>query len=115
MTTGPHSESDRPADAEPDSAKRTPAHACAEVSAALAALARSAVLKDASRVLIAYSGGLDSTVLLHAAVQALGAPRCCAVYIHHGLSARADAWQTHCEQVAHALGCTLVTRRVQLA
>jgi len=119
MTAGPNSFPDRLDGAEPASSAspdRARASACAAVVAALDALMRSSVLKDATtRVLVAFSGGLDSTVLLHAAVHALGAQRCCAVHIHHGLSAQADAWQVHCEQQAGALGCGFVSRRVRLA
>jgi asparagine synthetase B (glutamine-hydrolysing) len=78
MTAGPNSFPDRLDDAEAASAAsdRARASACAAVVAALDALMRSSVLKDATtRVLVAFSGGLDSTVLLHAAVQALGAQR----------------------------------------
>jgi len=44
------------------------------------------------RCLVAFSGGLDSTVLLHAAVCALGAQALVAVHVHHGLQAAADPW-----------------------
>jgi tRNA(Ile)-lysidine synthase len=91
------------------------ARACAEVGAALKALLASGAVPSSGPILLALSGGLDSTVLLHAAVRTLGAARCCAVHIHHGLSPSADAWQAHCAQLAGVLGCAYVTRRVQLA
>lgn len=50
-------------------------------------------------VAVAYSGGRDSTALLHATLvagKALGA-RVLALHVHHGLSANADAWMAHCE------------------
>lgn len=56
-------------------------------------------------VLVGFSGGRDSSVLLHAAVAALGAPHVIAVHINHQLQKSADHWQTHTEQVAVALGC----------
>jgi tRNA(Ile)-lysidine synthase len=46
------------------------------------------------RVAVAFSGGLDSTALLHATVQAaarLGV-QVVALHVHHGLSKHADAW-----------------------
>lgn len=52
------------------------------------------------RVAVAYSGGRDSTALLHAsAVQAreLGL-EVLALHIHHGLSVHADAWLRHCQR-----------------
>ena len=53
-----------------------------------------------ARIAIAYSGGLDSTVLLDAAVRVAGASRCVALHVHHGLSANADAWVAHAEASA---------------
>lgn len=46
---------------------------------------------------MAYSGGRDSTALLHAtiaAAESLGL-RVLALHVHHGLSAHADAWLAH--------------------
>lgn len=51
-------------------------------------------------VAVAYSGGRDSTALLHATVAA-AAPlgiRVVALHVHHGLSAHADAWLAHCRR-----------------
>ena len=53
---------------------------------------------------ISFSGGLDSSVLLDAAVRVAGAERCIALHIHHGLSPNAGRWLAHCESTAHALG-----------
>lgn len=57
-------------------------------------------LSNFTRYVIAYSGGLDSTVLLHALAsnrQGLNAALQ-AVHIHHGLQSEADTWCEHCEQ-----------------
>lgn len=50
-------------------------------------------------VAVAYSGGRDSTALLHAtATEAVGqGVQVLALHVHHGLSAHADAWLSHCE------------------
>jgi len=51
----------------------------------------------ARRVAVAYSGGRDSTALLHATAaqaRALGL-HVCALHVHHGLSPQADAWLAH--------------------
>jgi tRNA(Ile)-lysidine synthase len=57
---------------------------------------------------VAYSGGLDSSVLLHALVTALAErgeiKRLSALHVHHGLQANADHWREHCARVASALG-----------
>jgi tRNA(Ile)-lysidine synthase len=66
---------------------------------------------------IAFSGGLDSTVLLHllahlAKTQTL--PTLNAIHVHHGLQAAADAWPEHCRSVCAALGVPLQVVRVQV-
>ncbi|MGL9760229.1 MAG: tRNA lysidine(34) synthetase TilS [Symbiopectobacterium sp.] len=58
-----------------------------------------AQLSGCKRALVAYSGGLDSSVLLHMLYQ-LMPPRSDivvrAVHVHHGLSAHAERWAQHC-------------------
>ncbi|MFX1803312.1 tRNA lysidine(34) synthetase TilS [Paraburkholderia sp. A1BS-2L] len=68
-----------------------------------------------ARIAIAFSGGLDSSVLLDAAVRTAGAARLVALHVHHGLSPNADQWLAHCEATARACGVTFDARRVTLA
>ncbi len=68
---------------------------------------------DHRRLAVAYSGGLDSTVLLHAAVRA--APPVTAVHVNHGLHPDADHWQAHCEATCRTHGIELLSRRVEVA
>lgn len=52
--------------------------------------------------LLAFSGGLDSTVLLHQLVlwrEQHPDVSVRAIHIHHGLSPYADSWVTHCQQL----------------
>ncbi|TAM13046.1 MAG: tRNA lysidine(34) synthetase TilS [Nevskiaceae bacterium] len=63
---------------------------------------------------VCFSGGLDSTVLLHALVETGVAPLT-AVHIHHGLQAVADNWVTHCTSVCVGLGIPLETCCVRVA
>lgn len=71
-----------------------------------------------SRVYIAYSGGLDSSVLLHKISQALVASssslRCTAIHINHQISVNADTWQRHCERQARALGVDFCAHKVNV-
>ncbi|MFO0234999.1 MAG: tRNA lysidine(34) synthetase TilS [Burkholderiales bacterium] len=53
---------------------------------------------------VAFSGGLDSTVLLHAVARAAGPARVLALHVHPGLQPAADAWIAHCAAVASRLG-----------
>lgn len=64
---------------------------------------------------VGFSGGLDSTVLLHAiaSVPAL-VSKLEAVHVHHGLSANADAWQAHCQQFCKTLSVPLLVHEVQI-
>lgn len=66
-----------------------------------------------TRILIGYSGGIDSHVLLHACagIEKLK-PKITAVYIHHGLQHEADDWAIHCEKTAKDLDVEFLTFRV---
>ncbi len=58
-----------------------------------------------AKIVIAYSGGVDSHVLLHlCAVHPEYKEKITAVYIHHGLLKEADYWQEHCQNTACELG-----------
>ncbi|MFM0500427.1 tRNA lysidine(34) synthetase TilS [Paraburkholderia caffeinilytica] len=67
-----------------------------------------------ARIAIAFSGGVDSSVLLDAAMRVAGASRCVALHVHHGLSAHADAWLTHCEAFARERGVEFAAQRVEV-
>jgi tRNA(Ile)-lysidine synthase len=74
------------------------------------------------RIAVAYSGGRDSTAMLHATARMareLGHVQVIALHVHHGLSAHADAWLAHamaqCEQWAAAgLPVSLISRHLHL-
>lgn len=73
-------------------------------------------IQPASRLCVGFSGGLDSTVLLHLLAEArqqLGFSLS-AVHVHHGLSSQADAWVRHCTRVCLALDVPLAVRRVEV-
>lgn len=62
---------------------------------------------------VGYSGGLDSTVLLHLlATSRDGGLR--AIHVHHGLHADADAWTRHCEATCATLDVPLTVVRVSV-
>jgi tRNA(Ile)-lysidine synthase len=73
-------------------------------------------LPAGGRLVVGYSGGLDSTVLLHALAGLRGRLPIFlrAVHVHHGLSPREDAWADHCQSVCDALNIPLTVSRVQV-
>ncbi len=73
------------------------------------------LLTGNGRVMIGYSGGLDSTVLLHwlAELPALRG-RLQAVHVHHGLSSNADCWAEHCAAVCAHLNIPLCAEHVSV-
>lgn len=66
-----------------------------------------------ARLILAYSGGLDSTVLLHLLARSAES-RVQAVHVHHGLQPAAEHWATHCAAVCAALGVPMHLCRVQV-
>ena len=71
-------------------------------------------LRSGARVWVAFSGGLDSTALLHRLVLAQ-VPGLRAVHVHHGLQGAADAWALRARRVCKQHGVPLSVRRVQIA
>ena len=75
-------------------------------------------LTGVDRWYVGFSGGLDSTVLLHLisrwASENAAAPTLTAVHVNHSLQAEADQWQRHCENVCAQLGVEIVCQRVQV-
>jgi tRNA(Ile)-lysidine synthase len=66
---------------------------------------------------VAYSGGLDSSVLLHALQACAGSlhAEIGAVHVNHGLQAHAAEWEVHCRQRCAALGLRYVSLSVDAA
>ena len=74
--------------------------------------------KSNNELIIAYSGGVDSQVLLHALVQlkqqhAINNP-ITACHVNHGLSDNAQSWQDFAEQQCSNYGVNLVVKRVDI-
>ncbi|MGX5220326.1 tRNA lysidine(34) synthetase TilS [Pseudomonas segetis] len=66
---------------------------------------------------VAFSGGLDSSVLLHilaTLAQREAIPSLFAVHIHHGLQPAGDLWPEHCQQFCDQLGVPLSVLRVKV-
>ena len=65
--------------------------------------------RSGGRLWVAFSGGVDSTVLLHA-LRAV--PGTIAIHIDHGLDPAAPEWVRHCAAVAEGFGVEFESRSV---
>ena len=75
-------------------------------------------LLDARRWYVGFSGGVDSTVLLHLLQRwckaNVGAPSLTAIHINHGMQCAADEWQVHCEWVCKMMQVPVVCHAVEV-
>ena len=74
---------------------------------------------DGQRWIIAFSGGVDSHVLLHllatyASQRDSTAPTLLALHVNHGLNEDADRWQAHCATVCHDLNVAFQAEKVDV-
>ncbi len=69
-----------------------------------------------STIAIAYSGGLDSSVLLHlmSKFAQQNTISLLAIHIHHGLSPHAEMWLAHCRDKCSELGVAFESQRVHI-
>ena len=74
--------------------------------------------KNANRWIIGFSGGMDSTVLLHLVTQLAQkehTPPLSAVYIHHGLQTIAETWPAQCQSICQLFNIPLTIIKVNVA
>lgn len=79
-----------------------------------AVLAKLPFADSTGRYFLAYSGGLDSTVLLHLLIQALPADALQAIHINHGMHPDSDQWAQHCKAACAALAVPLQVVKVEV-
>lgn len=75
-----------------------------EVHEAIAASLANPANRASQPLLVGYSGGLDSVVLLHAAAAVCGADAITAVHVNHGLQDQAGDWAQQCAVTATTFG-----------
>lgn len=73
-------------------------------------------LRDRETFVVAFSGGLDSSVLLHSMHRVMpgSSNRLSAIHINHGLSPNADAWTEFCAKTCLKLNISLQVCRIRL-
>lgn len=71
-----------------------------------------------SPIVIGYSGGVDSQVLLHALATAKKsskfANQLSVIHVHHGLNAQADNWAQSCEQTCQQLSIPCQVLKIEI-
>jgi tRNA(Ile)-lysidine synthase len=83
----------------------------------LALHANATATQRQAKIVLAYSGGVDSEVLAYGLSEfAKIFPQfaCVLVHVHHGLSRHADKWVTHCQQKAADYNLPIIIERVKL-
>lgn len=73
-------------------------------------------LKACERIFLGFSGGLDSTVLLHylASFHPELAKKTHVLHVNHGLSSNALAWEKFCQEFCQALKLPIQVKRLEL-
>ncbi|MBG2803554.1 tRNA lysidine(34) synthetase TilS [Proteus sp. WDL240414] len=71
-----------------------------------------------TKILVGFSGGVDSTVLLHGLVRLRDEFQLplelAAIYIHHGLNIKADDWLAHCKQYCQQWRVDFISEKVNV-
>ena len=71
-----------------------------------------ALTESPDRIVVGFSGGLDSTVLLHSVRERINdSTRLLALHVDHGLNPKSADWTRHCESVSSGLGVAFAARR----
>jgi tRNA(Ile)-lysidine synthase len=82
-----------------------------ELNAMLEDVRADGLLAAGRRVVVMFSGGRDSTCLLHLAVQISGAGCVTALHVNYGLRESAAVDERHCGELCGRLGVALEVRR----
>lgn len=72
-------------------------------------------ITDKTKFLIAYSGGMDSHILLHNMHELCRKNphfKIRAIHIHHGLSVNANSWVKHCTATCKRLNIELIVKKI---
>ena len=70
-------------------------------------------LKGFDKIGIAFSGGLDSTVLLNSIIKLHPKNRLIALHINHGVNPESDDWEIFCRERARELGIEFKSWKIE--
>ena len=70
------------------------------------------LFNKSARIFVGFSGGMDSTVLLHLTCKYLTPSLVTALHVNHGISSEADLWEHHAEQQGLELSVNFEAYRV---
>ena len=72
-------------------------------------------LENYTRIAVAFSGGLDSSVLLHSLVSIPEfKEKVFAIHVNHGLSPNSKSWIKHCDKFCSGLGVNFIPLTIEL-
>ena len=63
---------------------------------------------------VAFSGGVDSHVLLHILSKILPRDKITAIHINHGISKNAKDWEDHCQNITKNLGIKFISKHINI-
>ncbi|MDG1713502.1 MAG: tRNA lysidine(34) synthetase TilS, partial [Woeseiaceae bacterium] len=69
---------------------------------------------QATRYVVAYSGGMDSTALLYALSRIESNIPIIAIHINHGINKDSDIWENHCRENALSYGVKFESFKIDL-
>jgi len=79
---------------------------------------QTSLLTQNDSLIIAFSGGLDSSVLLFAAIQLYRQnkiPNLAAAHVNHGLQSSSNDWQNHCQQQCDSYQIACYSKQLNLS
>lgn len=85
------------------------------VAAAAAQIQQLIPVDSQGKIYVAYSGGVDSSLLLYLVCKILGPDAVTAVHVNHGLSINAAQWEEHCRHRCKLLGIPIKIGNVKVA
>src|SRR3990167_4515228 len=77
----------------------------------------SGCMENHKTIVIAYSGGLDSHVLLHVAASLREnnpALNIQAVHVNHQLNSQSDQWALHCQKIGDDLKIAIIIEKITI-